>query len=693
MAVRWRIPFYIRGGNLCHVNIYDDNYSGTVTTLTGNTSPIVISEDDDDNVMLPIRTSTGHINLIAESNLSDIFPSEVFSRFVTLTSGGSTLWQGYIQVSNNDMIWDAFPLEVQLPLVSCLGALSKVEMPAPDNGFGVYKLRQFLKKAFDASGTTATTFVYPGEWTGGNILDAKLQEFAFFEESGIDPDSPDFKLYTGITYLELLERIMTFLGWTLYERGSQIIAISRSATSYFSVPIENLSDPTFILTPVTRSIVNLPAIADNNHSQSIIPPCGTINIKASAEGTDDIDIDISPNNPYVHFGEAIALHAGHGIESLASDSFEGYRIDIDKRNCDIIPHEYQITYFREFDDEPLVIDSIDEINPTSFDDFMSVADGVDDGERIRYTHFGAQFYHADIWPTSTVGKKKYDYKDFVGIVISPSYDNVQERYVGLSEEQLKANPVLTLRSKKPIHFANGIICIKTDFLEELSDFRSLFVRIKIGNQYFSKTSAILPGSWVSQESWIQVTLRQDDKTSYTVYKEYNDAEGVIIPTGSAQLAGNIEIAIAPNVQDIGHFVGSLSSFNVSTMLPDLYGGIGRLEDNNYYGDTGTANENIDVNLDIITMNNNVPCKNCLWWNDTFFTNQLFFGGVASRPEFVLANKYKQQCGRKREVLKITCEYSDIQPYNTISINSAWYLILSAEHDYYEKTTTLKLISI
>ena len=129
------------------------------------------------------------------------------------------------------------------------------------------------------------------------------------------------------------------------------------------------------------------------------------------------------------------------------------------------------------------------------------------------------------------------------------------------------------------------------------------------------------------------------------------------------------------------------------MLPDLYGSIGRTDGNNYYASTGVNSESIDVQLSIITMADNLPCKNCLWWGEEYLVNQLQYLGEAMRPEVALAKKYKSQMSDARHVLRVKCVYTEVMPYDFIEYEDATYAVIAVSHDYYENETTLTIIEL
>ena len=107
MAIHWQIPFKsLRSGTDYVVNIYDSDYSGNAIVLDGGAQPFVTQEDDNDDEFAPIRTQTGYIRIIDHDvaadgvtpfNWKDLVPVSATSRPVTLTTGDTVVWRGYMQ--------------------------------------------------------------------------------------------------------------------------------------------------------------------------------------------------------------------------------------------------------------------------------------------------------------------------------------------------------------------------------------------------------------------------------------------------------------------------------------------------------------------------------------------------------------------------------------------------------------------
>lgn len=705
--VHWQIPFYMRGEtgllSRCTINIHEDNYSGTTVILNGGVEPVVISEDNNSDAFTPVRISSGNISIIAQSDISAIFPVGITSRYVTIKRGTTLLWQGYLKTSNNDMVWDRFPVDIQLSAISCLGILGDIKIPVPNNSeFGLQRLRAIIKKAFDASGTSATIFMYPMEWDNGDILDSLVNDFAFFSEPNIPHDSPNYSRYIGKTYLEILEEIMTFLGWTLYERGDNaIIATSLGCGDYYSVQISELADENPDKAEVESRTVplgTLSPIAGSDHNQSVVRPIKNITVETEIKKNDAIEIDLSPDNYGINFGSKFTLGASHGIPVLASKNLSGYVMDIDTQNCNIIPYCYSIPYIKNPIDDEWEFDSEEGVREEdmSASDFVSFTDGENPYGSTWQTHYGAMLFHGDCWNDST-GKTKYDYSDALLVVESYLHIGAQS-YVTISETILKENPILYIQSKKAIYFKDGILVIKSNFWQNITGGRTDFLmKLKVGNKYYHRNTVTRSGYWDTTEEWFNIYLGTNDKTSYDVYEDYNDATGMIISSLGFETAGGIiEIWLTPTRAAASSF-GSIKDFSVGTMLPDLYGGEARKDNNKYYATNQVEGSDREISLNLFTMNNNSPASNVLWWNSysglDYLTTQLDSGLTPVRPEVGLINKVKTQFSTKRKLIDVTVQFINVSPHWTILVDNVLYQILARKHNYADKTTRLTLLEI
>ena len=303
MAIHWRCRFKSLNGTDYSINIYDATYSGsTPVELTGAANPFETQEDSNDDVLKPVRISTGTISLVNINGLNDLIPATPKARFVTLTSGNTTLWQGYIQQAQFTQQWQATPYVIEMPVVSAIGILSgrqiqKDAIPARA------RIAEYFRQAIAESGGTYTQIIFPAEVgvTADGSWDAfwryGIQErnwFTYKNENVLDKDETRFD---GVSWLEMMESMLEAFGYTLYEQGTTIYILSRTATHYLSITLADLAtlaengtiEPTAV-TPSTVQISNL-QIGDASGTIDIVP----VKRRAIVEGSiNQYDEDSTP---------------------------------------------------------------------------------------------------------------------------------------------------------------------------------------------------------------------------------------------------------------------------------------------------------------------------------------------------------------------------------------------------------------
>ena len=129
MAIRWKIRFKSLLGTDYVAEIYDNDFSGTATELTGGSQPFVTRELDDEDIYTPIRTQSGYLRFIVENAtiVSQIQPIKATDRPVVLKEGNAVVWVGFLRPEQYSQPWEPAPYEIELPLMSVMEAMQGVE--------------------------------------------------------------------------------------------------------------------------------------------------------------------------------------------------------------------------------------------------------------------------------------------------------------------------------------------------------------------------------------------------------------------------------------------------------------------------------------------------------------------------------------------------------------------------------------
>lgn len=266
MAIHWRVRFKSIGDTDYSVNIYDSSYSDNPVDLIGAAQPFCTTENYQYDLLMPVRISTGYIKVINTGDLSDLLPMTPKDRFVTLTSGATTLWQGYIQQEQFSQPWDVTPYELSFPVVSALGILSGYQIQKGDVP-DIARVAEYLATALSATGATYTNIVFPAEigMQSGGPWDALfrfgLQDinwFTYKNENLLDKTESRFD---GVSWLKFIEELMRSFGYTMYEHGTTIYIVSKTINTYVSIPVSELqtlaNNGSVTLTDVTRNSIQV----------------------------------------------------------------------------------------------------------------------------------------------------------------------------------------------------------------------------------------------------------------------------------------------------------------------------------------------------------------------------------------------------------------------------------------------------
>lgn len=373
MAIHWRVRFKSIGGTDYSVNIYDETYSGNPVDLKGGARPFETGENYDKNIIMPVRISTGYIKVINTGNLTDVFPMTPKARYVTLTSGNDTLWQGYIKQEQFTQPWDTTPYEISFPVVSALGILEGNQIEKGDVN-ELARVAEYLDAAITATGATYTTIVFPAEMgmqSGGPwdlLFRLGMQDINWFTYKNENLLDKTESRYDGVSWMELLQSIMMSFGYTLYEHGQTIYILSKTINSYLSIPVSALAtlanNGTVTETEVTRQTIQISDLTIGGND-------GTIDITLSSRrGVVEANInkfgaDSTPNfdTKYLDFAGMVTItreNAGsygtyyfneevgvyEPIQGQAIWTFKSYYNGVEQTwNAQDITHDYHMAAF------------------------------------------------------------------------------------------------------------------------------------------------------------------------------------------------------------------------------------------------------------------------------------------------------------------------------------------------------------
>ena len=285
MGVRWQIKFKSFTGHDRCVNIYVNGYTGAITQLIPSDKPFVTNEVEDDDLLTPVRYSTGYISVINQGGLNNIMPTMPKDRFVTLTEGNTVLWQGYIKVQQFSQPWRAEPYTMKFPIISAIAVTDGIQLNWDYlYNHSVYRLRiaRILYDTITYSGAEYSKIVFPKEFS----ISSDSSKDAFFRIGTITRNWFEYKnenlldktesRFEGKSYLYVLTEILRAFGYTLYERGTTLYILSKLSVDYAYITqadlfqLINNSNVTLNDVAVTTVPISFFNISDKD---------GTVNVK------------------------------------------------------------------------------------------------------------------------------------------------------------------------------------------------------------------------------------------------------------------------------------------------------------------------------------------------------------------------------------------------------------------------------
>lgn len=244
--IRWTIPFKSVSGVDCHVDIYDDNWSGAVTTLTGSDDPFFYSEDDSEDMLEVVRIKTGYISVVENTygELDALRPTNTSGRYVKFWYGNRLDFIGFIQYQDFDNDWVACPRVVQFPIVSPLGltegrTFAKTSPQYRSLGNILYEVLQSLNAGY-------TKVIFPNDTPE---LAGKINSLVICPFSSNFPQiaqtDPALLLYDPISMMDFLTYLCNAYGWMAHDQADVLVFTRLDYTGgYYSYTYNALVVPT-----------------------------------------------------------------------------------------------------------------------------------------------------------------------------------------------------------------------------------------------------------------------------------------------------------------------------------------------------------------------------------------------------------------------------------------------------------------
>lgn len=244
------------------------------TALTGAAQPFVTQEDDAEDVFTPVRTQSGYLRIVDSSfDWKLLLPATDVELPVTLTKGGTTLWQGFMQSQNFGSKLYVGPQEREYPIQCALASIEgKDIVDATDYVTEMKNFAFYLKRILDYVYTVSShildfdnIYVQGGTYAQDALL--KLIDPLALAEIDVDKNT----ISAQYNMLEVLEDICRYWGWTARTSGRNLILTGVGFTdSRFlqltKAQLETMAGGTAagtLVSPDARTIGNVFASTDN----------------------------------------------------------------------------------------------------------------------------------------------------------------------------------------------------------------------------------------------------------------------------------------------------------------------------------------------------------------------------------------------------------------------------------------------
>lgn len=237
---KWRISFKSLDNRTCRVDIYDlttPSYSGSTTELIGAADPIVIDEDNDDDLITVIRSQSGYLNIVETSDttaaIEALKPPTNTSRRVELYVDSVLTWAGYMQAQTFDSPWVPSPRQMSFPIMSPLALTPDVDMPSynPPSRVQLCKLLSDAIAQLNAKGAAISKVVWPQESKLLSEYVNSLVVCPYNSEHDTTAQSPDLMKPDTVQYC--IEGICNCFGWMVHDAPGMLIFTKFDGTGQY----------------------------------------------------------------------------------------------------------------------------------------------------------------------------------------------------------------------------------------------------------------------------------------------------------------------------------------------------------------------------------------------------------------------------------------------------------------------------
>jgi hypothetical protein len=691
-AIRWQVKFKTLNEKDALIDIYEKDWTGTITQLEPAVNPITTEEDSDDDYLKPVRTQTGYLRVIDNGDLDGLMPEDNSQHYVELHIDEELCWCGYMQADTFSEDWDITPLITEFPLISPLGILEGVYLDQAKE-MSLVKLGELLLECIESTGVDFNYIYFPKEvWYSENEsaqtpFSVALSRQTFFEDNGSDDrDAEDWERYDADTCLSFLEEFCKFWGWTLQERQKTLYFVGKSQ-SYYITRVEYL-----------RNLVYGGNFSYGDRSMALVAFSslsldGIYNKKEILQGVNKVKITSKINTvgtvvPSIDEGYMSVIHNGtdnsyvYGKEYKRVIAYES--LDL---NVSMLVYGYS---------ENLGAYISQDYN------YANMSAGI-----------GAMYVKRDIYSLDeSENKRNYNYKSGIWIINRPyKTSNSPEPPPLLLARTM---PILKMQSPNAAKYSSGAFVVSAQVygynmavggsLYEDNGAGELEIKFRIGDKYWNGSA------WGSNETWFTIQLGSENDNSVpgkilstkTLDQPYNGADGYVMPINE-DLSGVVELTIhATTFGKVSDLVYRNQQLYLDNLKVDYYkdDNVSEIrkssnQDNVYVSILKRrTSEEKEIELKIASNNNNPAAYNTLSGAGRD-VGPLYFieEGASMLAEERLLGILKQVYGRTTEKLNITVERSELTPMARLTRDGKNYRVLSEKIEWADDSEEIMIENI
>ena len=696
------------------VNIHEQDYTGSIVTLTGAAQPFITQEDDDDDIFMPIRGQSGYIRIVTDDStlLDSIVPPNELSHLVTLTVDGVVKWRGFQETEMFEQEWYEGNHEVELPVRSLLASLESTYLKN-DKRYDIHTLGELFYDLFSTFGIDLQFRCVWRLYNVANYFSLQLYSGIFFSDSSEDGELLDDRKYSD-NGSDIAEALCKTFGIELRESEDTIYFLQHGVAPVGCTLSFNLAQMKNAATIQWYNILRFPTLSNlvnewrgTENMESRLKPYKGIDITLDIMKSDDTvdllrleDIEEEDKPVYDMTLDTGVLHAQPypqtPEEEMGNPDVQGYHYNY--RISSLVLPEYigSVRCAETVTHAPWV----EPYDPESTDVYTGAIPcrwSFDAGNTDVSDISATEGYYLAVLPA---------FRDFIPQAHPRQMFVFQEfDYVTFNGGYIGINFNLTELIEG--HYTLRAWIGKSELIGATCD---IGLVVQVGDQYWNGSA------WQSQQYYFYIRVENGAvKSNYDSTMNIAQTGGYLMPIGN--VTGQVTISIMDHVgmppsTDLP--VGRayfMSNFAVKYHKPSDATSLRSDRDKNKYISLTTAvgyNDVKDVQLSVGTNNYNRDSDTFLRRNGEYVeTMQYLYGPYSSmtskvkRPEEELLSVMKGYHSLSRRTYRAVIDpkafnennrrqgFPEIYP----QIGSGTYMIIDANHDWRDDTQRVKFIEL